>query len=59
MQYVQMRWRYWDVSKEGAPPMGCVHVDGRLYKIMQYRERQNVNEIGLEPPIWGQWIDIA
>lgn len=59
MQYVQMRWRCWDVSIDGAPTIGCTHIHGSIYKIMQYRERQNVNEIGLEPPIWGDWIDIA
>jgi hypothetical protein len=58
MQFVEMRWRDWDVRVDGIPSQGCVHVSGSLYKILQYRERQNVNEIGLYLPIWGEWADI-
>ena len=27
-------------------------------RVLQYRLRQNLGEIGLRPPIYGDWIDV-
>lgn len=59
MQFVQFRWVFcW---YESNPPRGAIHIGSGAqlyYQILQYRERRNIDEIGLQEPIWSEWYNV-
>ena len=54
---VEFRW----INKSGKPEQGWIKVGEpgqNLWQVLQFREMQNPEEIGLQPPIWSEWGDI-
>lgn len=53
---IEFRWITWQ-GKDGMPPGGAIPVCDypALWNVLQYRERENMNEIGLQDPIWSEW----
>ena len=51
---IELRW-----LKRSRPPGLVCRDDGLVWFLaLQYRVRENVNEIGLQPAIWSEWQDV-
>lgn len=54
---IEVRW----VEKDTEPPFGAVQVptlsvlQKPVFNVLQYRERENPLEIGLQDAIWSEW----
>ena len=46
----------WLKREEPAPEHGRNMF--RNVKVLQFRQRSNIEEIGIQPPIWDEWQDV-
>ncbi len=55
---IQFRWIIWE-PEEGGPPFGAISIGGDqpIFQVLQYRERENILEMGLHQAIWSEWKD--
>jgi hypothetical protein len=53
---IQVRWKKEKIGyySDGALDGSSAYTD----KVLQYRVMENVQEIGLQPPIWSEWEDV-
>lgn len=60
MNLVQFKWKLWTLD-DGQPPYGAISLNYQgvigppTWNVLQYRERENIHEIGLQEPIWSEW----
>lgn len=59
MNLVKFRWIFWNPAN-GEPPRGAVSTGTppqQSYQVLQYQERENMDEIGLQEPLWSEWMN--
>ena len=49
----ELRWLEITVKAKG---MGYERMT--IERVLQFRQRSNVEEIGIQPPIWTEWEDV-
>lgn len=54
---IEFKWIRWDM-KDGTPPFGAIHLGAgaqAYFQVLQYRQQENVLELGIQEPIWSEW----
>ena len=57
---IEFRWKRWERHIDGQAPFGAIIVGTgcqQYTQVLQYRERENMLEIGIQDPIWSEWKD--
>ncbi len=50
----ELRWK----QKLGNPDKGSVMVGDRISQTLQYRVMTNIEEVGIQEPIWSEWENV-
>jgi hypothetical protein len=56
---IEFQWIRWDI-RDGQPPFGAIHQGSEAqayFQVLQYRERVNMDEVGLQDAIWSEWMN--
>lgn len=52
----KLRWVEKDIQVPVLKHIGITET--KTIKILQYRQMSNIEEIGIQPPIWTEWEDV-
>jgi len=58
-ELIQQQWVQLGFHED--PPSCAIRIEGQIvdvYRVLQYRERVNIMEIGMQEPIWSEWKDV-
>ena len=56
---IELRWVEREIVSGGTAHNGTIiEIFKTKVKVLQYRIRQNMDELGLQKPIWSAWQDV-